>query len=87
MFNNLWTVTKVDQNNYIQNSGKLDRVGPVDRRPSTDEAPPLGKIHLFSKIAVTLEPVMQFGYSLRFEISNKNCNIVYFMTVSTIFNH
>ena len=38
---------------------KLDGVGPVDNRPSTAEAPPIGKIHQFSKIAVTLEPVMQ----------------------------
>ena len=34
------------------------RVSPVDRRPSTAEAPPIGKIHPFSKIAVTLEPIM-----------------------------
>ena len=39
---------------------KLDGVGPIDNRPSTAEAPPIGKIHPFSKIAVTLEPVMQF---------------------------
>ena len=38
---------------------KLDGVGPVDNRPSTAEAPPIGKIHPFSKIAVTLEPVMR----------------------------
>ena len=25
-----------------------------------DEVPPMGKIHPFSKIAVTLEPVMRF---------------------------
>ena len=35
---------------------KLDGVGPIDNRPSTAEAPPIGKIHQFSKIAVTLEP-------------------------------
>ena len=28
-------------------------------RPSTAEAPPIGKIHLFSKIAVTFEPLMR----------------------------
>ena len=39
---------------------KLDGVGPVDNRPSTAEASPIGKIQKFSKIAVTLEPVMQF---------------------------
>ena len=30
---------------------------------------PIGKIHPFSKITVTLEPVMQFWCSLRFRIS------------------
>ena len=39
---------------------KLDGVGPVDNRPSTAEAPSIGKIHPFSKIAVTLEPVLRF---------------------------
>ena len=37
---------------------KLGGVGPVDNRTSTAEAPPIGKIHPFSKIAVTLEPVI-----------------------------
>ena len=35
----------------------------------TDATPPKGKIHPFSKIAVTLEPVMRFGYPWRFRIS------------------
>ena len=30
-----------------------------------DEAPPKGKIHPFSKIAVTCEPVMRFGCHLQ----------------------
>ena len=30
------------------------------RRPSPDEAPPIGKIHPFSKMAVTFEPLMGF---------------------------
>ena len=38
---------------------KLDEVGPVDNTPSTAETPPIGKIHPFSKIAVTLELVMR----------------------------
>ena len=46
-------------------------VGPVDNRPSTVEAPPIRKIHPFSKIAVTLEPVMQFRCPSRFRISYK----------------
>ena len=41
------------------------------RRPFTAEAPPIGKIHPFSKIAVTFEPVMRFGCFLRFRISLK----------------
>ena len=34
------------------------RGSPVDCRPSTAEAPPIGKIHPFSKMAVILEPVI-----------------------------
>jgi hypothetical protein len=45
---------------------------------------PIGKIHPFSKIALTLEPVMQFWCLSRFRFSLK---IVYFMTESTISNH
>ena len=52
-----------------------------------DEAPPMGKIHPFSKITVTFEPVMQFWCPSRFRISLKNCSLVYFMTESTISNH
>ena len=37
---------------------KLEGVGHDDNRPSTAEAPSIGKIHPFSKIAVSLEPVM-----------------------------
>ena len=62
---------------------KLDGVGPVDNRPSTAEAPPIGKIHPFSKIAVTLEPVMQFGILNLVKFSN----LVYFMIGSSISNH
>ena len=39
---------------------KTRRGSSVDNRPSTAEAPPIGKIHPFSKIDVTFEPVMQF---------------------------
>ena len=31
---------------------------PVDSRPSTAEAPPIGKIHPFSKMAATFEPLI-----------------------------
>ena len=36
------------------------RGSPVDRRPSTAEAPPIVKIHPFSKMAVTFEPLTGF---------------------------
>ena len=39
---------------------KTRRGSPVDRRPSTAEAPPTGEIHPFSKIAVTFEPLIGF---------------------------
>ena len=39
---------------------KTRRGSPVDRRPSTAEAPPKAKIHPFSKMAVTVEPLMRF---------------------------
>ena len=48
------------------------RGSPVDRRPSTAEAPPMCKIHPFSKNVVTLESVMQFecpsGFRIYFKI-------------------
>ena len=33
---------------------------PVDRKPSTAEAPPIGKINPFSKMAVNFQTLMQF---------------------------
>ena len=39
---------------------KTRRGSPVDHRPSTDEAPPIGKTRPFSKMAVTFEPLMRF---------------------------
>ena len=44
-----------------------------------EEAPPMGKIHPFSKMAVIFEPVMQFGCPSGFRISLK-----IIMTESTI---
>jgi hypothetical protein len=44
---------------------------PFDRRPSSAEAPAIGKIHPFSKITITFEPVMRFGCPSRFRISKK----------------
>ena len=36
------------------------RGSPVDRRPSSDEVPTIGKFHTFSQIAVTFGSIMQF---------------------------
>ena len=50
---------------------KLDGIGPVDNRPSTAEAPTIVKIHPFRKIAVILEPIMQFGCPSRLKFSKE----------------
>ena len=50
---------------------KLDGEGSVDNKPSTDEAPGIDKIYTFSKIAVTLKPVLQFGRPSKFRILKK----------------
>ena len=42
-------------------------VSPVDSRPSTAEAPPIGKINQFSKIAITLEQVRE-GFKKKLQI-------------------
>ena len=45
---------------FSENKVSLDKTrwgSPVNYRPSTDKSPPIGKTR---KIAVTLEPVMQF---------------------------
>ena len=52
-----------------QNKGKQACCTGCRHRPFTAEAPPIGKIHPFSKMAVTFEPVMQFGCPLRLRIS------------------
>ena len=47
------------------------RSGKIKRkiRKSRQGSPPIGKIHQFIKIVITLEPVMLFGCPLRFRIS------------------
>ena len=40
---------------------QLGGVAPLIAEPFIDKAPPIGKIHTFRKITITLEPVMQFG--------------------------
>ena len=58
------------QTNTSECYGKKTRQGsPADCRPFTAEAPPIGKILPFIKIAVTLEPEMQFGCPSRFRVS------------------
>ena len=47
---------KLDCDNRIYSKCLETRQG----RPSTDEAPPIGKMHPFSKMAVTFEPLMRF---------------------------
>ena len=73
------------------NSTKLDRRFRTGNKPAAqaagqtlpDATPPVGKIHTFSNIAVTFEPIQQFRCPSRFRI---NVNVVCFMTKSTIVN-
>ena len=50
---------------------KNRQCSPVDCRPFTDKVSPMGKINPFSKIIVTLEPVMRFACPPRFKIMTK----------------
>ena len=58
---------------YVKTLNKIKtrRGSHVDRKTSTAETLPIGKIQPFSKIALPLEPVMQFGCPSRFRISYK----------------
>ena len=54
-----------NKENYINlppspSQKKTRRGSPVDRRPSTAEDPPIGKINPLSKMAVIIEPLMWF---------------------------
>ena len=68
---------KLLMNNLYDHPLKTRRGSPVNRRPPTAEAPPIGQIYAFSKMAVTFEPMMQFGALLE---------IVYFITGTAISN-
>ena len=74
LFSVLDTASGIMYNLQVNNINKTG--SPIDRKPFTAEGPPIGKIHPFSKMAKTLEPVI-----------SKKFNLVYFMTESTIFNH
>ena len=50
---------------------KTSRLRRLQEQTHPDEAPQMGKIHPFSKIAITVEPVMQFGCPSGFRISLK----------------
>ena len=52
----------------IYNTSLLRR---LQEQTLPDEAPAMGKIHPFSKIAVTFEPVMRLGCPSGFRISLK----------------
>ena len=52
--------TLLEDSLTLHNSTLLYTAFDFDRRPSTAEAPPIVKIHLFSKMAVTFEPVIRF---------------------------
>ena len=68
-----WIVTKLKSSNCDKawimtnlNLWETRRGSLVDRRPSTAEAPPTGKIQPFSKMAVTFEPLIGFWCPLGF---------------------
>ena len=50
----------VTRYNNIMFITKLDGVAPLIVDPSTAEAPPIGKIHPFSKMSITFKPLMRF---------------------------
>ena len=50
--------TTLGKKTSISTHMRTRKGSPFDRKPSTDEAPPIGKIHPFGKIAVTLDPEM-----------------------------
>ena len=60
----LFVILKKTRNSFIKiklNCMKTSLLRKLQTQTHPDEAPPMGKIHPFSKIAVTFEPVMRFG--------------------------
>ena len=71
---------------FVEETGTETRLlRRLQKQTLPDATLPIGKIHQFSKIAITFEPIMQCRCPSRF--AYKNCNIVYFINQSTIFNH
>ena len=57
--------------NFWACADRLSLLRRLQAQHLPDEAPPIGKIHPFSKMAVTFEPVMRFGCPSRFRISSQ----------------
>ena len=57
-------IHKICAQQQIRN--KIRGGSPIDRRTSTAEAPPIGKIHPFSKMPVTFKPMIGLGCPSRF---------------------
>ena len=72
---------------YLPTILKTSLLRRLQAQTLPDAAPPVGKIHPFSKIAVTFEPLQRFWCPSRFRVSQKKFNIVSFMTGSTMFTH
>ena len=73
---------------FLQLFWKQTRRGsPVDRRPSTAEAPPMGQIYPFSKMSVTFEPVMQFWCPSGFRLCPGLLNIYIYEMQHWLFNN
>ena len=53
-------MVKKNLERFDQQQQKTRRGSPIDRRPSTAEAPPIGEIGPFSKMALTFEPLIGF---------------------------
>ena len=54
---------------FIPNIVETSLLRRLQEQTLPNEAPPVGKIHSFSKIAETFEPVMRFGCPAGFRIS------------------
>ena len=69
LFSSANTDRKWYELNQFNNTNKPAAQGEGQTLP--DATPPVGKIHPFSKIAVTFEPIQRFRCPSRFRISDK----------------